>query len=116
MIHASGIIATGSGCGLNWQDVIINGDCVEVMRGLGDSSIDLVVTSPPYDGLRLYKGYSFDFENTAKELFRVLKSGGVVVWIVNDATVNGSESGTSFQQALYFKELGLRLHDTMIWE
>jgi len=63
----------------------------------------LVVTSPPYDNLRKYKGFSFDFENTAKELYRVLKDGGVVVWVVSDQTINGSESGTSFRQALFFK-------------
>jgi len=77
--------------------------------------IDLVVTSPPYDNLRKYNGYSFDFEAIAKELFRVVKVGGVVVWVVADATVNGSETGTSFRQALYFMECGFRLHDTMIY-
>ena len=78
-------------------------------------SVDLTVTSPPYDNLRTYNGYCFDFENIAKELYRVTKQGGVVVWIVGDATVNGSETGTSFRQALYFKEIGFNLHDTMIW-
>lgn len=65
--------------------------------------------------LRDYQGYSFDFEGIAKELFRITKDGGVVVWVVGDATVNGSETGTSFKQALYFKEIGFSLHDTMIW-
>jgi len=78
--------------------------------------IDLVVTSPPYDNLRKYNGYSFDFEAIAKELFRVVKVGGVVVWVVADATVNGSETGTSFRQALHFMSLGFNLHDTMIYE
>lgn len=95
---------------------IICGNCIAVMHELDSESIDLVVTSPPYDNLRDYKGYSFDFENTAKELFRILKEGGVVVWVVSDATINGSETGTSFKQALYFKEIGFNLHDTMIWE
>ena len=81
-----------------------------------DNFIDLTVTSPPYDNLRDYKGYSFDFENVAKELFRVTKQGGVVVWVVGDATVKGSESGTSFKQALFFKEIGFNLHDTMIYK
>jgi site-specific DNA-methyltransferase (adenine-specific) len=81
-----------------------------------DNFIDLVVTSPPYDNLRDYKGYSFPFEDIAKELFRVVKVGGVVVWVVGDATINGSESGTSFRQALYFKETGFKLHDTMIYQ
>jgi len=94
---------------------IICGDCIKVMKEMESNSVDLVVTSPPYDNLRDYKGYSFDFENTAKELFRVIKEGGVIVWVVGDATIDGSETGTSFKQALYFKEIGLNLHDTMIY-
>ena len=90
-------------------------NCLDGMKLLPDNYVDLTVTSPPYDDLRTYKGYSFDFENIAKELYRVTKEGGVVVWIVGDATKNGSESGTSFKQALYFKEIGFNLHDTMIW-
>jgi site-specific DNA-methyltransferase (adenine-specific) len=92
------------------------GDCLKVMKSLPDANIDLTVTSPPYDNLRSYNGYIFDFEGIAKELYRVTKDGGVVVWIVGDATINGSETGTSFKQALYFKEIGFNLHDTMIWE
>lgn len=92
------------------------GDCLDVLKNIASESIDLTVTSPPYDDLRLYNGYSFDFENIAKELYRVTKQGGVVVWIVNDSTINGSETGTSFRQALYFKEIGFNLHDTMIWQ
>ena len=91
-------------------------DCVEGLKLLKDESIDLTVTSPPYDNLRTYNGYSFDFESVAKELYRVTKLGGVVVWVVGDATVKGSETGTSFKQALYFKEIGFNLHDTMIYE
>jgi site-specific DNA-methyltransferase (adenine-specific) len=90
-------------------------DNIEGLKKLDDNSIDLTVTSPPYDDLRNYKGYTFDFENLAKELYRVTKVGGVVVWVVGDATKNGSESGTSFKQALYFTEIGFNLHDTMIW-
>lgn len=85
------------------------------MKRMLDNFIDLTVTSPPYDNLRDYKGYSFPFEDIAKELYRITKQGGVVVWVVGDATFNGSESGTSFRQALYFKEVGFNLHDTMIW-
>jgi site-specific DNA-methyltransferase (adenine-specific) len=85
------------------------------MAKMPDNFIDLTVTSPPYDNLREYKGYSFDFESIAKELFRVTKQGGIVVWVVGDATESGSESGTSFKQALYFKEIGFNLHDTMIY-
>ena len=95
---------------------IYHGDCVEVMRTFPEGVIDLTVTSPPYDNLRTYKGYNFNFEEIAKELYRVTKDGGVVVWVVNDATVKGSETGTSFRQALYFKEIGFNLHDTMIYE
>lgn len=82
---------------------------------LQDNSIDLTVTSPPYDNLRTYNGYSFNFDVLAKELFRVTKDGGVVVWVVGDATNKGSETGTSFKQALYFKEIGFNLFDTMIY-
>lgn len=96
---------------------IYHGDNIATMRAvIPDASIDLVVTSPPYDNLRTYGGHSWDFEGLAAELWRAIKPGGVVVWIVNDATVDGSETGTSFRQALHFKEIGFRLHDTMIWD
>jgi site-specific DNA-methyltransferase (adenine-specific) len=91
------------------------GDCLEVLRGFEPDCIDLTVTSPPYDNLRTYKGYTFDFEGIARELYRVTKPGGVVVWVVDDRKENGSESGTSFRQALYFMELGFNLHDKMIY-
>ena len=90
-------------------------DNVAGMNMIPDEFIDLTVTSPPYDKLRNYNGFVFDFEAVAKELYRVTKQGGVVVWVVGDATVKGSETGTSFKQALYFKEIGFNLHDTMIW-
>jgi len=93
-----------------------NENCLETMGKMPDKYIDLTVTSPPYDNLRNYKGYSFDFESVAKELYRVTKEGGVVVWVVGDSTIKGSESGTSFKQALYFKEIGFNLHDTMIYQ
>lgn len=97
-----------------WQ--VITGDCAAVMRDrIADASIDLTVTSPPYDNLRKYNGYHFDFEAIAAELWRVTKPGGVVVWVVADATINGSETGTSFRQALHFMGLGFNLHDTMIY-
>lgn len=97
-------------------NTIYNEDCLETMAKMQDGFIDLTVTSPPYDNLRTYNGYSFEFESIAKELYRVTKDGGVVVWVVGDATINGSESGTSFKQALYFMECGFKLHDTMIYE
>ncbi len=96
-------------------DTIIQGNCLVLMRDIPDNYIDLTVSSPPYDGLRLYDGYEFNFGGIAKELFRITKNGGVVVWIVGDATINGSETGTSFKEALYFKEVGFNLHDTMIY-
>ena len=92
------------------------GDCLEVMKEIDDGGIDLTITSPPYDNLRNYDGFNFDFKNIAKELFRVTKEGGIVVWIVGDATINGNETGTSFKQALYFKGIGFNLHDTMIYK
>ena len=99
-----------------WIDTIQCGDSKELLKQLPDGSVDLTVTSPPYDNLRMYKGFQWDFCGIAKELFRVTKAGGVVVWVVNDGMVDGSETGTSFKQALYFKEVvGFRLHDTMIW-
>jgi DNA modification methylase len=96
-------------------NTIYNENCLDTMARMPNNYIDLTVTSPPYDNLRDYNGYSFDFESIAKELFRVTKEGGVVVWIVGDATIKGSETGTSFKQALYFKEKGFNLHDTMIY-
>ncbi len=92
---------------INYQ--LIHGDCFEKMKDLRDNSIDLTVTSPPYDNLRNYggiiDGWSFEkFQGIAKELYRITKDGGVVVWVVGDATIKGSETGSSFRQALYFKE------------
>ena len=98
---------------------IINEDSEKVLKEIPSNSIDLTITSPPYDDIRDYKGYNFTdtvLSNIIAELFRVTKSGGVVVWVVGDATTNGSESGTSFRQALKFMELGFKLHDTMIYE
>ena len=94
---------------------IYNENCLETMARMPDNFVDLTITSPPYDNIRNYNGYSFDFKSIAKELYRVTKEGSVVVWIVGDATINGSETGTSFKQALFFKECGFNLHDTMIY-
>ena len=90
-------------------------DNVQGMKQLDNESVDLVVTSPPYDNLRNYNGFSFDLDGMITELLRIVKLGGVIVWIVSDATINGSETGTSFRQALKFMEKGFNLHDTMIW-
>lgn len=95
---------------------LITGDNVEALRQFPSDFVDLTVTSPPYDNLRTYNGFTWDFEALAKELYRVTKQGGVVVWNVNDATVNNSETLTSFRQALYFKDIcGFNVHDTMLW-
>jgi DNA modification methylase len=95
---------------------VITGECAEAMSRIEADTFDLCVTSPPYDNLRRYNGYTFDFESVAQQLYRVIKPGGVAVWVVSDATVNGSETGTSFRQALYFKDVcGFNLHDTMIY-
>lgn len=91
-------------------------NCLDGMRLLPDNYIDLTVTSPPYDDLRKYNGYSFDFENIAKELYRVSKDGGVVVWVVGDKVKNGSKTLTCFKQALHFKDIGFNVFDIIIYE
>lgn len=95
---------------------IYNIDCVEGMRHMPDNFVDLVVTSPPYDNLRDYKGYTFDFESIAQELLRVIKKGGVVVWVVGDKINKGNKSLTSFKQCIYFQEIGFNVHDVMIYQ
>jgi site-specific DNA-methyltransferase (adenine-specific) len=98
------------------KNKIYNENCLDTMINMPNEYIDLIVTSPPYDNLRKYHGYSFDFDKISEELFRVLKVGGVLVWIVADSTMNGSESGNSFRQALHFKDkIGFNLHDTMVF-
>lgn len=91
-------------------------NCLDTMARMPNDFIDFIITSPPYDDIRNYNGFKFEFEKIALELFRVLKKGGVMIWVVADATIDGSETGTSFKQALYFKEqVGFRIHDTMIY-
>ena len=94
---------------------IYNENCLDTMAKMKDNFIDLTVTSPPYDDLRNYNGYSFEFEKVANELYRVTKQGGVVVWVVGDKTKDGCESLTSFKQALFFKEIGFNV-DTNIYQ
>ena len=96
-------------------DKIICGDCLDIMKQMPAGCVDLVVTSPPYDNLRGYHGYLLNIPAMITELWRIIKPGGVIVWIVADATVDGSETGASFRQALTFMDAGFRLHDTMIW-
>jgi len=95
---------------------IILGNCVKVMDQLEDESVDAFITSPPYDELRDYNGYSFPFEDIARKMYQKLAKGGVIVWVVGDATKKGSETGSSFRQAIFFQESGLNIHDTMIYE
>ena len=86
------------------KNIIYNEDCLKTMQKFPKNCIDLVVTSPPYDDMRKYKGYSFNLKKVIEELLRVVKKGGVVVWVVGDQTIKGNETGTSFRQALLFKE------------
>lgn len=97
------------------ESKLICGDSAIVLSQIENESIDLTITSPPYDEIRDYDGYTFSFDVIARQLYRITKEGGVVVWIVNDQVKNGSESGTSFKQVLFFREIGFNLHDTMIW-
>lgn len=93
------------------------GDSAKVLELYPDESVDCIISSPPYDLLREYSGYTFDFCKIAKEMTRILKKGGVIVWVINDMVIDNSESCTSFKHALYFtQKLGLKLHDTMIWQ
>ena len=101
---------------------LILGDSSEELQKLIEQGVkvDLTVTSPPYDNLRSYEGkviWDFEkFKDIANKLYEITTDGGVVIWVVGDQTKNGSESGTSFKQALYFKEVGFKLHDTMIYK
>jgi len=90
-------------------------DCIQLMGKMEDNCVDLTVTSPPYDDLRNYKGYNFTFEEIAKQLYRITKDGGVVVWVVGDR-LNAGHSLTSFKQAIFFKEIGFNVHDVMIYK
>ena len=96
-------------------NITYNENCLDTMARMEDDSVDMVLTSPPYDDIRNYNGYSFDFEPIARELYRIVKPGGVVIWVVGDSMVNGSETLTSFRQALFFKEIGFNVNDTMIY-
>jgi site-specific DNA-methyltransferase (adenine-specific) len=89
------------------------GDCREILSEL--DKVDMVLTSPPYDNLRDYGGHDIDVMACVPHVAKSIKQGGVIMWNVADATVNGSETGSSFRQALEFKECGLNIHDTMIY-
>lgn len=90
------------------------GNSVDFMiKNIPDNVVDLIITSPPYDDLRIYDGYEFDYKKMSPELYRVLKKGGVLVWIVGDRIKNGNKSLTSFRQAIYFQEIGFNVHDVM---
>lgn len=100
---------------MDFLNKIFNEDCLQTMSRMPDETIDMVLTSPPYDDLRTYNSL-FDLDKICKELYRITKQGGVCVWVVGDKSVNGSESGTSFKQALKFMDCGWNLHDTMIFK
>jgi site-specific DNA-methyltransferase (adenine-specific) len=100
---------------MDFLNKIFNEDCLLTMSRMADETIDMVLTSPPYDDLRTYNSL-FDLDKICKELYRITKQGGVCVWVVGDKSVNGSESGTSFKQALKFMDCGWNLHDTMIFK
>ena len=108
---------------INLLNKIICGDAVDIMKNIPDNSIDMVLSSPPYDNMRTYNGvikdsddeFSFPFIPMVKELYRITKDGGIVVWVVNDQIKNGGETGSSFKQALKFQELGFKIYDTMIY-
>ena len=106
----------GSHCVQRFVGRILCGDNCELLEQMPRDCIDLVVTSPPYDDLRTYGGHAWDFYGVAAQLKRVLKPGGVIVWVVNDQIIEGGESGTSMEQALHFRKIGLTLHDTMIYD
>ena len=97
-------------------NTIHHSDCVTLMESMDENAVDLTVTSPPYDELRNYNGYRFNFEGIAKGLFRVTKKGGIAVWVVGDKIKNGNRSLTSFRQALYFQSVGFNVHDVMIYK
>lgn len=97
------------------NDIFVE-NCVDFMRSMDADSVDCVITSPPYDNLRNYKGFDFDAEPVARELYRVIKQGGVVVWVVGDAIRKGNKTLTSFKQALLFQSVGFNCHDVMIYK
>lgn len=95
---------------------IHNMDCVEGMKLLPDNSVDLVVTSPPYDNLRQYNGFSFDLNATGKQIYRVLKDGGIAVVVIQDQTKDFGKSLTSFRMILdWCDNLGFKLFETLIY-
>jgi site-specific DNA-methyltransferase (adenine-specific) len=95
---------------------VIQGDSAEIMKTFEPNSIDLTITSPPYDNVRLFKGHKWDCDTIIKELYRITKVGGVVVWVVADQYINGGRSGSSFRQAVQFQDAGFKIHDVMIYQ
>lgn len=94
---------------------VFNEDCLQTMSNMEENIVDLVVTSPPYEDLRDYEGFSFDFENTALLLYKILKPGGTVAWVINDKVKDSDRSAESFRQCLFFKHIGFNFHDVIIW-
>jgi len=100
---------------MDFIDKVICGHNVDVMAKMPSQCVDLIITSPPYDHIRDYKGYCFDFEGIANECYRVLKPGGVMVYIIGDQYIDGFRSNTSIRQLLHFETIGFKTHDIMIW-
>lgn len=101
---------------IEFINTVINGDCVPVMQRMPSNCIDLTVTSPPYDDLRDYNGYKFDFENIATQLYRITQPDGIIVWVVGKKIHNGNVILTPFTQALFFQSIGFKVHDIMIYK
>jgi site-specific DNA-methyltransferase (adenine-specific) len=102
----------------------IHSDFIIFGENIPNNTIDLTVTSPPYDDIRTYNNkvktkdgekYSFNFDDIVDQLYRITKNGGIVVWVVGDQVKGGGETGNSFRQALSFINKGFLLYDTMIY-
>lgn len=102
------------------KNTVIHAESDQYLKQLPDESIDMVMTSPPYDDLRDYTGqitWNFTiFQTIADELYRIMKPGGVIVWVVGDKTADGGKTLTSYRQALYFQEIGFQMYDVIIYE
>ncbi len=102
--------------GVSYINSIICGDCVDVMKKMPSNSIDLVVTSPPYDSVRKYNGFSYDLHKTGEELFRILKDGGIIAMVIQDQTKNFGKSLTSFRTVVdWVDNIGFKLFETVIY-
>jgi site-specific DNA-methyltransferase (adenine-specific) len=95
---------------------IICGDAVEELKKIPNNSIDILVTSPPYDGIRKYNGFNYDLHATGKEIYRVLKDGGVAIMVIQDQTKNFGKTLTSFRTIVdWVDNIGFKLFETVIY-